>query len=262
MTTEYIPPIGWCGTPDKAAAMHEAGLDYIELQLVPLKLEDDPSFRHAKAIVKELQLPVPVMSYLFPHDLRLVGSEVHTERARAYMDRVVELMTIAGTTHVVYGSGWTRNIPEGFDPLQAQDQFLFALDWCARALRGIGATLVIEPLNRKESNQCNHVSEGVHFARKSGHLNVRGLADFYHVDEEAEPLSTLQAFGAELAHVHLADTGRMNPGTGKYDYPTFLQHLKKAGYRGRLSGECSVIGEPVSGMRMSAEFLRSEWQRA
>jgi sugar phosphate isomerase/epimerase len=262
MTNPHTPDIGWCGTPDKAADMQAAGLDYIELQLVPLNLENDERFAAAKSSVRNLPLRAPVMSYLFPHDLRLVGPEVHEARARAYVDRVVELMALAQATHVVYGSGWTRNVPEGFDRKKAEDQFVHALDWCAAALAGIGATLVIEPLNRKESNLCNHVVDGVQFARRSGMPNVKGLADFYHVDEEAEPFASLGDLGGELAHVHLADTGRMNPGTGTYDYPGFFGQLKAAGYRGRLSGECGVIGEPVAGMRRSAEFLRQAWAQA
>lgn len=261
MSTPTIPPIGWCGTPDKAVAMHAAGLDYIELQLVPLKLEDDDAFAWAKTMVRELPLPAPVMSYLFPHDLRLVGPEVHEARARAYIDRVAELMALADARHVVYGSGWTRNVPEGFDVQRAEEQLLHALDWMARALPS-GATLVIEPLNRKESNQCNHVAEAVHLARRTRLAQVKGLADFYHVDEEREPLDALARYGAELAHVHLADTGRMNPGTGSYDYGTFFGNLKHAGYSGRLSCECSVIGEPGAAMRHSAEFLRQAWARA
>jgi sugar phosphate isomerase/epimerase len=241
--------------------MHAAGLDYLELQLVPLQLENDSAFTNAKALVRDLPLPVPVMSYLFAHDLRLVGPEVHEMRARAYIDRVAQLMELAGTKQVVYGSGWTRNVPEGFDATRAQEQFVTALRWVAQVLP-VGATLVIEPLNRKESNQCNHVADGVRFAQRTGLTNVKGLADFYHVDEEREPLAALAQFGGELAHVHLADTGRMNPGTGHYDYATFFGNLKRAGYAGRLSCECGVIGEPVAGMQMSAEFLRKAWALA
>ena len=260
--TPHTPEIGWCGTPDKAQAMADAGLDYLELQLVPLRLEDDRAWAEARDRVRDLPLPVPVMSYLFPHDLRLVGPEVHEDRARAYLDRVVALMDAAGARRVVYGSGWTRNFPAGFDPARAEAQFLHALDWCARALDGIGATLVIEPLNRRESDQCHHVADGVRLARLTGRANVRGLADFFHIDEEREPLDGLGALAADLAHVHLADTGRLNPGTGAYDYSAFMGQLKRGGYRGRLSGECGTVGEPVAAMRHSAAFLRQAWARA
>jgi sugar phosphate isomerase/epimerase len=254
-----VPDIGWCGTPDKAGDMLAAGLDYVELQLVPMRLEEDVEFEYAKKAVSELPLPSPVMSYLFPHDLRLVGPDVHESRARSYIDRVIELMNVAGAKYLVYGSGWTRNIPEGFDSARAEDQFLHALNWCGKALAGIDATLIIEPLNKKESNQCNRVVDGINFAKQTGLKNVKGLADFYHVDEESEPLSVVGEMGKELAHIHLADTGRMNPGTGIYDYRTFFGGLKKSGYSGRLSAECAIKGDPVTGMRMSADFLRKTW---
>lgn len=262
LPSQPLPELGWCGTPDRAPAMLAAGLDYIEVQVVPLGIEDDAAFADAQARVRDLPLPAPVMSYLFPHDLRLVGPVVDESRARAYLDRVLALMTAAGATHVVYGSGWTRNTPAGFDPARARDQYLHALRWCGAALASIGATLVIEPLNRKESNQCNHVADGIAWARRTGLANVRGLADFYHMDEEGEPPALLAACGSELAHVHLADTGRMNPGTGRYDYATFLAALKRAGYAGRLSGECGIVGDPVAGMRDSASFLRQVWRQA
>ena len=100
--TANVPAIGWCGTIDKAAAMHAAGLDYIELQVVPLNLEDDAAFTEAKARVRELPLPMPVMSYLFPHDLWLVGARIDEGRARAYFDRVVEVMAAGGAKLVFF----------------------------------------------------------------------------------------------------------------------------------------------------------------
>ncbi len=251
--------IGWCGTLDKAPAMKAAGLDYIEAQLVPMKLEDDAAFGAAKAQVRDLPLPALAMSYLFPHDLRLVGPEVHEQRARAYFDRVVELLALARSKVVVLGSGWTRNVPEGWERARGEEQFLHALGWCAGALAGSGTTLVIEPLNRKESNLINSVEDGVRFAKTLNRAEVRGLADFYHMDEEQEPLDTLSKNGAWMAHIHLADTGRMNPGTGAYDYDTFFAQLKAGSYQGLLSAECGIKGEPVAGMRHSAEFLRRYW---
>jgi sugar phosphate isomerase/epimerase len=256
------PQFGWCGPLQNASTMKEAGLDYIEAQLVPMKLEDDASFAHAKAAIADLPLPALAFSYLFPHDARIVGPEKDETRNRAYFDRVVELMTLARARIVVLGSGWTRNVPEGWSRHQAEDEFLTTLSWCADALRGTGATLVIEPLNRKESNLVNSVADGARLAKMLGRAEVRGLADFYHMDEENEPLDELREHGAWLAHIHLADTGRLNPGTGSYDYPAFFGHLKRCGYGGLLSAECGLKGEPLASMRESAAFLRRAWNDA
>ncbi|MDR5746465.1 sugar phosphate isomerase/epimerase [Caballeronia sp. LZ029] len=256
------PKFGWCGPLQNAALMKEAGLDYIEAQLVPMNLEDDAAFRDAKARIVDLPLPALAFSYLFPHDARIVGPEKNERRNRAYFDRVVELLTLARARVVVLGSGWTRNIPEGWTQAQAENEFLTTLAWCADALRGSGTTLVIEPLNRKESNLVNSVADGARLAKALNRSEVRGLADFYHMDEEAEPLDAVREHCAWLAHIHLADTGRLNPGTGSYDYPTFLGHLKACGYQGLLSAECGFKGEPLASMRESAAFLRAAWNAA
>ncbi len=60
------------------------------------------------------------------------------------------------------------------------------------------------------------------------------------MNEENEPLGTLVEHKDWLAHIHLADTGRLSPGTGQYPYDSFVQALQKAGYTGLLSAECSV----------------------
>lgn len=254
-----LPKVGWCGPAERAVDMHRAGLDYIELQLVPMKLEDDVAFARAKTAVAALPLPALAMSYLFPHDFRLVGDAVDELRIRAYFDRVVALLTLARAQVVVLGSGWTRNVPEGGSRERTQAQFLAALSWCADALKGSGTTLVIEPLNRKESNFINSVAEAVNLAKLLNCPEVRGLADFYHMDEENEPLHSLLDNAGWVGHIHLADTGRLNPGTGHYPYPEFMKHIQTSGYSGLMSCECGVQGEPVAAMRHSVSFLKQLW---
>ncbi|SAK61529.1 xylose isomerase domain-containing protein [Caballeronia fortuita] len=256
------PLLGWCGPLRHAPLMQQAGLDYIEAQLVPLHIEDDAAFAQAKSLIKALPLPALAFSYLFPHDFRLVGPDKNDARNRAYFDRVVHLLAMANARVVVLGSGWTRNIPDGWTRRDAEDDFLHALDWCADALCGCGTTLVIEPLNRKESTLVNSVADGARLAHTLNRPEVRALADFYHMDEEAEPLGEVNAHAGSLAHVHLADTGRLNPGTGSYDYAAFFGHLKAGGYTGLLSSECGIDGDPVIGMRESAAFLRRAWDAA
>lgn len=263
LTTPLSTPLfGWCGPLQNAALIRDAGLDYIEAQLVPMQLEDDRALAEALARVADTPLPIRAMSYLFPHDFRLVGPQKDERRNRAYFDRVVRVLDAARADIVVLGSGWTRNIPEGWSREAAEAEFLTALNWCANALADTATTLVIEPLNRKESNLVNSVDDGVRLADTLNHPRVKGLADFYHMDEECEPLSTLGLHGRRLGHIHLADTQRLNPGTGRYDYATFFGHLKACGYQGLLSAECGVQGEPLSAMRHSARFLRETWQSA
>ncbi|MCB0063673.1 MAG: hypothetical protein KDE19_16235, partial [Caldilineaceae bacterium] len=96
----------------------------------------------------------------------------------------------------------------------------------------------IEPLNRRESNIINSVPEGAALADRVDRASIRALADFYHMEEENEPLSNIVACKAQLAHVHVADSDRRAPGTGSYPYAEFVQQLRAADYDGMVSIEC------------------------
>lgn len=257
-----VPPFGWCGTLDEASLMHEAGLDHIELQIVPMQIDDPVAFARARARIADLPLPSLAMSYLFPHDMRIVGPEADERRIRTYFERVVALVAQAKARVVALGSGWSRDLPEGWSRAQTEDSLLRTLGWCAEALAGSGAVLAIEPLNRRESNLVNTLADAVRLARALGRPEVRVMADFYHMALEGEPMDLLREHGEWLAHVQVSDTGRYNPGTGTLDFATPFRHLKAIGYRGALTAECVARGELLPAMRDSREFVRRTWQAA
>jgi len=248
--------IGWCAGLDQADLVRRAGYDYIELPLAAQSLEGSETERRAArdAIIAS-PLPTKAFNYFFPRDLRIVGEEVDRARVDTYLARAAELLAAAKARAAVMGSAWARNVPHGFDRKLAQAQILDALSLAADRLQGTGCTLVIEPLYRQESNVINSVSEGVKYVRKINRAEIRVLADFFHMEEEGELLETLVDNKDWLAHIHLADTGRFNPGTGSYPYDRFFELLRKAGYDGTMSCECKTRDlEPD--MRHSAQFLR------
>jgi len=241
--------IGWCAALKDAGLVEQAGYDYIEL---PLAAQDFDS----RAI--DSPLPVGAFNYFFPQDMRIVGPDVDEARLDGYLARAAELMASVGARVAVMGSAWARNVPAGFDRAHAEQQILRALDRCADRLKSTGVTLAIEPLCRQESNIINSVAEGVAFARRVNRPEIRVLADFFHMDEENEPLETLRANRDWIAHIHLADTARRNPGTGGYDYDRFFGLLKEINYRGMMSVECR-INDPAVDMPHSQAFLRRHW---
>ena len=252
---------GWCAPVSEAPLLAALGFDFIELPLATMNLEDDTSFASAKSAVRGLPVPPLAFNVFMPRDMRVVGPEIDEIRVKAYLGRAAEVLEAAGAQIVVYGSGWSRNLPDGWPRDRQEAQFIQALDWSADALQGSGVTLVIEPLNPKELDIATSVDEGARFAAAVDRPEIRVLADFYHMDEEAEPFDTLVRNASWLAHIHLADTGRKNPGTGCYPYAEFFGRLKEAGYKGLLSAECSV-DDPEANRRASLAFLRDAWGRA
>lgn len=253
---------GWCGGLELIPDLEQAGLDYLELQIVPLNLEDDAAFAAAKSAVVGTELPIRAASLLYPRDVRLVGPEIDDARNRRYFSRVVEVLSRAGAGVVVLGSGKAREVPVDWSRQHAEAQLIETLDWSADMLRGSGITLALEPLNRKETNFINSVAEAVTIVKKLNRPEVRALADFYHMDEEHEPLSEAQRLAGSLAHVHVADSGRRNPGTGSYDYAAFFGALKARGYGGLISAECTIEGERVDALTKSVAFMRRAWDAA
>jgi sugar phosphate isomerase/epimerase len=242
--------LGWCAGLQDAGLIKQAGYDYIEL---PLAAQD-----FAAGARIESPLPVGAFNYFFPQDMRIVGDDVDEAKLDRYLGRAAEIMGSVGATAAVMGSAWARNVPDGFDRARAEDQIVRALDQIADHLKDTGVTLAIEPLYRQESNIINSVAEGVAFARRVNRPEIRVLADFFHMDEENEPLETLREHRDWVTHIHLADTGRRNPGTGAYPYDRFFGLLKEIGYAGMMSAECK-IEDLANDMRHSHAFLRRHW---
>ncbi|QGQ99036.1 sugar phosphate isomerase/epimerase [Paenibacillus psychroresistens] len=250
---------GWCTDLKDAELLAKLGFDYIELALAPMQLENQEEYRRQLKLVQQSPLPVKAFNVFFPQDIKIVGPAADVERIRRYIATAVEVFVKAGARIAVLGSGGARTIPEGWETARAEEQLLQVLNWCAAEMKDTGVILAIEPLNRKESNVINSVADGVYYAKQINDPAVRVLADFYHMDEENEPLSTLREHKDWLAHIHLADTGRRNPGSGQYDYDTFSAILREIGYSGMISAECKVE-QQESEMVDSLRFMKSKWR--
>lgn len=246
---------GWCAPLDQAEVLGALGYDYIDFPLAPFGLEDSASLKTAKAAISASPLPTSAACVFLPRDLSIVGPKADLPRYRNYLGYAVELLVHAKAEVIVYGSGWAREIPKGYDRESGEAEFVASLLLAADALKGSGTTLAIEPLNRRESNIANSIAEAVRFAKVINRPEIRVLADFYHMDEEQEPVSELASNAAWLRHIHVADTGRLNPGSGSYPYADFATNLSKAQYGGMISVEC---GRPIpdEGKRSSLAYLR------
>ncbi|MBZ0298225.1 MAG: sugar phosphate isomerase/epimerase [Anaerolineae bacterium] len=251
---------GCCASIDQAEAVYRAGFDYLEAGVTSLiPDEDEASFVPVLEKYRASPIPVSAFNLFLPRDLKIVGPEIDRARMEQYVQRAVARIQAVGATIAVIGSGGSRSVPEGFSRSQATAQIVQFLQLVADAADQTDVTIAIEPLNRKESNIINSVAEGVAIARQVDRPSIRVLADFYHMDEDDEPLDTLTANQDWLAHIHVADSGRLAPGTGSYPYPEFVGQLRQAGYQGMVSVECRWNDFDAEAAP-SVEFLRRAFQ--
>lgn len=77
---------------------------------------------------------------------------------------------------MVFGSGGSHKIPEGFNPDTARTQFISLLGKLGPVAQKYDVVIVLEPLNSGETNFINSVGEGGSIVREVNHPNIRLLA--------------------------------------------------------------------------------------
>jgi hydroxypyruvate isomerase len=166
-------------------------------------------------------------------------------RSAAFRDNVQAAAGIAGQAgcrvlNALYGNR-VDGVPEAEQDELAAENLALA----ARAAAGIGATVVVEALNSRESPRYPLVSakaaaEVIDRVRaQAGVTNLAFLADLYHLGMMGEDLpGVLASYQDKIGHVQIADVpGRGAPGTGTIAFGPLLAQLAATGYPGRVGLE-------------------------
>lgn len=119
--------------------------------------------------------------------------------------------------------------------------FSNAVHICAQFAKEQNIVLLIEPLNRYETNFINTLQEAKNFISELKTDNVYILADTYHMNIEEKSItgSIIENKGL-ISHIHFADNNRLAPGQGHIDFLTILQTLKKINYKGFITTEINL----------------------
>lgn len=251
--------IGCCVKDASEAKLAEAaGYDFVECSVLSLHPEgEEEAFQQVMHSYKELAIPLEVCNLFLPKDLMVIGEDLDKERINNYVISALNRVKSIGADIIVFGSGYARSIPVGFDNEIAEQQMINFLRLVAKHAEKQGITIVIEPLNKKESNFINSISDAVYFAKIINSPSIKVLADFYHMDEEKELFSEITKFSDYVKHIHLADTGRKQPGTGLYRYDEFSNAVKKSSYDGRVCVEAIWNNFQLEELKKSLNYLKN-----
>lgn len=139
-----------------------------------------------------------------------------------------------------------------------------SLAWLGEALTelgghaaGQGQTLLLEPLNRYETNLVNRLSDGAELLRELATPHVRLLADLFHLNiEEPSVPRAIHAAGAYLGHVHFSDSNRQAMGFGHTDAAAIIAALRDIDFTGYLSGEILPLPDGVTAAKQTIAMIR------
>jgi len=122
----------------------------------------------------------------------------------------------------------------------------------------LGVRLVIEPINRYESNFLNTVDEAAACAAKAGSGFIGVMPDVFHMNIEDDDICrSLTRNSRYIGYIHLADSNRQYPGRGHLDFTAILRTLQEAHYDGWCSVEILPKPDPDTAALEAAKALLS-----
>ena len=233
------------------------GYDYVELPLAQVMALSDEAFFEMNERLKSNKIPVEACNNFFPPSVRLTGGDASMEKILEYTRKATDRAAQMGVRVIVLGSAGAKNIPQGFPVEEAHKQFITALRGIQPIVEPLCITVVLEPLNKLESNFITTAQEGLDLMKEADCENIKLLIDYYHLRMENEPLDIVKEAGSDLRHVHIAaKEGRRFPSEKDGEgYGAFFDALKSISYSGRVSIE-GFLGDVEVDGKASFDLLR------
>lgn len=252
--------IGFCAKLDRIDEVAAAGFDYIEPPVSAAAAWTEEEFEKYLAIVKNASIPVPSFNVLFPGEIALFASDAE-EKIAQYLHGAFARVQKLGGRVVVFGSGRSRRRPEELPYGDAFRRLVEITRLIGDIAGQYGITIVIEPLNRGETNMINSVAEGACLAAAVNHPRVKLLADYYHIAVEGHAPEDLARLGG-IAHCHIASKeGRRAPQEAEEGFKTLFAAMKQTGYEGLISVEGKADDLSKEGP-VSVRLLKKLWEEA
>lgn len=232
------------------------GYDGIELAL---RDAGEVNVAEIKDLISAYDLELPVISTgrVFS-EARVWFTHPNEKVRRGAIETIKGMVEIAEQLGANVNIGRVRGyIPDDEDKVIVEKRFFSAMSECADFAREHGVTLLLEPVNRYETNFINSVGEGLEILHRLGKENVKVMPDIFHMNiEDASITDSLREAGDRISYIHFADSNRWAPGQGHLNFPEIIGVLKSISYHGFVTVEMLPEPDPDSAARMAIDYLR------
>lgn len=156
---------------------------------------------------------------------------------------------------VIIGS--MRGIIENGETFQTVDQRMVeSMKELAEYAEKSGGELVIEAIDRFETNYLHTAEDVLELIEKIGSSRVKIHLDTFHMNlEERDWRKAILSCKGKLGHVHVADNNRNYPGWGLIDFQTILSLLHEIEYKNSLVLECFPIPDGETALCRGVKYL-------
>jgi sugar phosphate isomerase/epimerase len=178
---------------------------------------------------------------------------------RASVERLAEQSKLAARLGSALTIGGIRGVlpKDETAPLRRADAAA-AFGEAAAYADSLGVQVLLEPINRYETNYLNTAGEALEFLEAARAPQTKLLLDTFHMNiEEASVTEAFRLAGARMGYVHFVDSNRRAPGCGHTDFDAVLRALEDTGYDGYLGMEILPWPDDASAARLGLENTRA-----
>ncbi|MDO8683451.1 MAG: 5-keto-L-gluconate epimerase [Armatimonadota bacterium] len=232
------------------------GFDGVELHVRDPK-EVDLSL--IKSVIGDCGLEVSAIGTGLAYvDDGLSFSNPNADIRHSAVQRIKDCIDFASNLNALLIIGLVRGrTTAGVDKAQALAWIKEALGECLAFAEKKNVRIVIEPINRYETDLLNTASETIDFIRQLQSLNIGLLLDSFHMNiEEPSIYESIRTAGNLLAHFHIVDSNRWAPGYGHLDFQQIIASLREIDYQGYLSAEILPLPDSNTAAEKTIQTLR------
>lgn len=177
----------------------------------------------------------------------------------AAMDGMKQYIDMAQQMEADIVIGWVKgNIPKGGRREKYLDRLARNLKKLANYAAERNVRLNIEVINRYEVNIFTTADELMSFLEKYDIDNCYAHLDTFHMEiDESDPAEAIRRCKGRLGYFHLADSSRLYPGNGQFDFKKVFEALDEIDYDGYLSVECLPRPTGEEAAKKAMEYLNS-----
>jgi sugar phosphate isomerase/epimerase len=182
------------------------------------------------------------------------------EHMKHLLSGIAELGGTGAVTPAAYGLASRRLPPFEVPRTEEEDRrvLLDALEELGELAEKEGTLVLLEPLNRYEDHMLNRVEQAAELCEAVGRPSVKVMGDLFHMNIEEDDLGeTIKQADDYLAHVHLADSNRVQPGAGHTNFARAFEALRSVGFEGYMAMECGIRGDAREVLPEVVRHLRS-----
>lgn len=140
------------------------------------------------------------------------------------------------------------------------DNSVAAIARTADVAKAAGVDLVLEIVNRFETNLLNTTAQGLAFITQTGSDHVRLHLDTFHMNiEEANPAAAIRLAGDKIGYFHIGESNRGYLGDGTLNFDLMFDALLDIGYQRDITFESFSSAVVDEGLSLACAIWRDTW---